>query len=227
MIALPLLLVVSAHAVTVRAAHAPVTRAASSVLPRIALAAGTSSGTGATVLTRTLFAAADAPSALPTPSLGLAPDREAALVVKLAAKLSSQDATSRAKTADWIRDIALETPRAAVQAAAVGALAEDAENSRNLVHFQRLAENIEAVAAATTHDAVFEDAVGRLVDAARRSGRAQRDYAMLVAERIGRGAPAERRERAAALIESLAGDPAFRMDENDPARIAARVRAGR
>ncbi len=175
MIAFSLLFVVSAHAVVSRA---PVARAVPVVAPRIALGSGAS-------LRTTLTSPADAPSPLPAPSLGLAPDREAALVAKLAAKLPSQDATSRAKTAAWIRDVALENPRAAVQSAAVDALAQDAEAAGNLVHFENLASDIEAVASATPFDHVFEDAVGRLVDVARRSGRAQRAQEVgLVAARL-------------------------------------------
>lgn len=166
-----------------------------------------------------------APPAAPLPSL--APDREAALIAKLAAKLPSQDAVARMKTAAWIGDLALEHPRAAVQAAAVGALAADAEASGSLTHFEALASQIAAVAAATPFDAVFEDAVGRLVDAARRAGRAQRVSALAVAENLGRSATPARREAAAALIESLRDDPALRSQADELTRAAARVRAGR
>ncbi|MDX6770749.1 MAG: hypothetical protein SF051_14535 [Elusimicrobiota bacterium] len=219
---LSLLLVASAQAVVVRAPAASA-RPAPAALPRAAM--------GSTLaltpsLGSTALAAADGPSPLAAPAPGLAPDREAALVAKLAAKLPSQDSASRAKTAAWIRDIAIENPRAVVQAAAVEALARDAEVSGNLIHFENLAADIEAVASATPFDSVFEDAVGRLVDAARRSGRAQREHALRMAERIGRSGTPERREKAAALIEGLREDPAFRLDADEVVRSAARVRAG-
>jgi hypothetical protein len=173
-----------------------------------------------------LPSAADAPAPL-APAAGLVADREAALVAKLAAKLPSQDAASRGKTADWIRDLALENPRAAVQSAAVNALADDAVAAGNLVHFENVAAGIERIAASTSFDHVFEDAVARLVEAARVSGRAQRRHALGVAERLGVSASAERREKAAALMEGLRSDPSFKLDGEDLDRAAARIRSGR
>lgn len=213
-----LLLAFSAQAVVVRA---PVARPAFAVLPPAALGSAIS-------LTPSLSAPADAPTPLAPSALpGFAPDKEAALVAKLAAKLPSQDSVSRAKTAAWIRDIAVENPRAAVQAAALDALATDAESTANLSHFESLAASIESFAATTPYDSVFEDAVYRLVDAARRSGRAQRASALAVAERIGRSGTPERREKAAALIEGLKGQPGFHLEDDELSRAAARVRAGR
>lgn len=178
----------------------------------------------AAALTATLAAPADAPSPLPAPAF--APDREAALVAKLAAKLPTQDGVSRAKTAAWIRDLAVENPRAAVQSAALDALATDAAAAGDLGHFENLAGAIEAFAASTPFDHVFEDAVARLVDAARVSGRAQRASALAAAERIGRSGSPERREKAAALIEGLKEAPGFRLERDELSRAAARVRAG-
>ncbi len=213
MTVLPLLLALNASAHVARVPVAPA-RAVAPVLPAVTLAL-------ASPLTPVLAAPAGAPA------FSFAPDKEAALIAKLAAKLPSQDAASRAKTADWIREIAVENPRAVVQSAALDALATDAEAADNLSHFESLAAGIESFAASTPFDHVFEDAVARLVEAARVSGRAQRASALAVAERIGRSGTPERREKAAALIEGLKGAPGFRMEEDDLARIAARVRAGR
>ena len=215
MLPLPLLLAFTAHAVVVRA-PVVIARPAAAVAP-LTLS-----------LLPSLSAAADSPAPL-TPSVmpGFAPDKEATLIAKLAAKLPSQDSVSRAKTAAWIRDIAVENPRAVVQAAALDALAADAEAATNLSHFESLAASIEAFAATTPYDSVFEDAVFHLVDAARRAGRAQRASALAVAERIGRSGSPERREKAATLIEGLKGQPGFHLEDDELSRAAARVRAGR
>lgn len=221
---LPLLLAAHAGAALTRSA-APAARAAAPVLPvASALSAPALSPALAPALAPSLSAPADAPL---TPAPGLIADKEAGLVAKLAAKLPSQDATTRGKTADWIRDIALEHPRAAVQSAAVGALADDALASENLAHFENLSAGIERIAASTSFDHVFEDAVARLVEAARVSGRAQRRHALNVAERLGASASAERREKAASLLEELKKDPSFKLEAEELDRSATRIRAGR
>lgn len=221
---LPLLLAAHAGAALTRCA-APAARAAAPVLPvSSVLAAPVLAPTLAPALAPALSAATDAP---PAPAPGLVADKEAGLVAKLAAKLPSQDATTRGKTAGWIRDIALEHPRAAVQSAAVGALADDAVASANLVHFEDLSAGIERIASSTAFDHVFEDAVARLVEAARVSGRAQRRHALSVAERLGVSASPERREKAAALLEELKKDPSFKLEADELDRSAARIRSGR
>lgn len=231
---LPLLLAALSSAQVGRAAAAASARPATPV-PAVSasLAASPLSHVAASLsplpapaLAPALPSAPHAPSPL-APAAGLVADREAALVAKLAAKLPSQDATARGKTVEWIRDVALENPRAAVQSAAVGALADDALASGNLAHFENLAAGIERIAQATSFDHVFEDAVARLVEAARVSGRAQRRHALSVAERLGVGASAERREKAAALIETLKAEPSFRLESDELERAAARIRSGR
>lgn len=224
---LPLLLAAVSCAQVVRGSAVSAARPAPAVLTvASSLSAPALSPSLTPSLAPALPAAGGAPAPL-APSAGLLADREAALVAKLAAKLPSQDATSRGKTADWIRDVALENPRAAVQSAAVSALADDAVASGNLVHFENVSAGIERIAESTSFDHVFEDAVARLVDAARVSGRAQRRHALNVAERLGVSASGERREKAAALIEGLKADPSFRMESDELDRAAARIRSGR
>jgi hypothetical protein len=224
---LPLLLAAVTSAQVVRGAAASAARPPAPVLHVWAsLSAPSLAPSLAPTLAPALPAAGDAPAPL-APAAGLVADREAALVAKLAAKLPSQDATTRGKTADWIRDVALENPRAAVQSAAVNALADDAVAAGNLAHFENVAAGIERIAQSTSFDHVFEDAVARLVEAARISGRAQRRHALGVAERLGVSASAERREKAAALIETLKADPSFRLESDELDRAAERIRSGR
>lgn len=234
---LPLLLAVSASAITVRtgavAAHgvSAVGSVGTSLGGTNHAVAGMNAAFAPT-LAPALAAAADAPAPL-TPAPGLntpsafVADREAGLVAKIAAKMPGQDSVTRGKSAAWIRDIALENPRAAVQSAAVGALADDAVAASNLVHFENVAADIEAIASSTPFDHVAEDAVARLVEAARNSGRAQRAHALNVAERIGKSGNAQRREAAAALVEGLKADPSFKLEGDELDRAAARIRAGR
>lgn len=223
---LPLLLAAVSSAQVVRGAASAARPAAPALLAPAGLAAPSLSPSLVPTLAPALPAAAGAPAPL-APAAGLVADREAALVAKLAAKLPSQDAASRGKTVEWIRDVALENPRAAVQSAAVGALADDALAAGNLVHFENAAAGIERIAQTTSFDHVFEDAVARLVEAARVSGRAQRRHALSVAERLGVSASTERRERAAALLEGLRADPSFRLESDELDRAAGRIRAGR
>ena len=163
------------------------------------------------------------PSAAPAAAAPAA-DPKAALVEKLAARLCSADCVTRGKTAQWIGELALEHPREAVQAAAVRGLADDAAATRDLSHFEAVSRVIESIAAATPHEAVFDDAVRRMVDAARGSGQAQRARALASAERIGAAGDAARRARAAEILSALRADPAYRLDAEDLDRLIARVK---
>ena len=165
------------------------------------------------------------PASLPSvPSAAPAADPKAALVEKLAARLCSADCVTRGKTAQWIGELALEHPREAVQAAAVRGLADDAAASRDLSHFEAVSRVIESIAAATPHEAVFDDAVRRMMDAARGSGQAQRARALASAERIGASGDPARRARAAEILSALRADPSYRLDAEDLDRLIARVR---
>jgi hypothetical protein len=157
----------------------------------------------------------------PTP---LAIDKEAALVAKLSSGLCAANCVDRRKTASWIGDLAAQHPREAVQAAAVRGLAADAVASNDLLYFEHATGIIGSFAGTTPHEAVFDAAVKSLVEAARSSGRAQRLEALSVVVRLGSAAAPERRARAAAALETLRGETAFRLDADLLERAISRVR---
>lgn len=167
--------------------------------------------------------AAPLPSAL-SASAPVADDKEAALVEKLSAKLCSSDCVARRKTATWIAELASSHPREAVQSAAVRGLAADAAAADDLIYFQHATGLVAAFAAVSPHDSVFAQAVDALVDAARTSGRAQRLEAVAAVVRLGSAASPERRARAAAALETLREDPAFRADPDSLERALSRLR---
>ncbi|MBI3565620.1 MAG: hypothetical protein HY079_10530 [Elusimicrobia bacterium] len=174
-------------------------------------------------------ASLQASPATPLPAAASAPaavgvDKEAALVATLSARLCGSDCVARRKTATWIGELASAHPREAVQSAAVRGLAADAAASNDLLYFQHATGLIGAFASVTPHDSVFAQAADALVDAARTSGRAQRLEAVAAVVRLGSAASPERRARAAAALESLRADPAFRLDAEYLERALARLR---
>lgn len=164
-----------------------------------------------------------APSALSAPT-PVADDREAALVEKLSAGLCGSDCVSRRKKAAWIAELAAQHPREAVQAAAARGLAADAAVSNDLLYFEHVTGLIQSFASTTPHEAVFDQAVNSLVEAARESGRAQRREAVAAVVRLGAGASPERRARAAAALETLRGQTAFKLDADYLEGAISRVR---
>ncbi len=168
------------------------------------------------------------PAALPASALSaptpVAVDKEAALVAKLSAGLCGANCVDRRKTASWIGELAVQHPREAVQTAAVKSLAADALAANDLLYFEHVTGLIGSFAGTTPHEAVFDEAVKSLVGAARASGRAQRMEALAAVVRLGANASPERRARAAAALETLRGETAFRLDADILERAITRVR---
>jgi hypothetical protein len=94
-----------------------------------------------------------------------------------------------------------------------------------MIYFEQAVAAIESFAGTTEHDAVYEDAVRRLVDAARRSGGSQARAALSAAERLGRAGTLARRARAAELIGSLRSDKSVRWDPDAVEGAVARLNA--
>src|SRR3569832_225822 len=132
-----------------------------------------------------------APTALSAPT-PVADDREAALVQKLSSDLCASNCVDRRKKAAWIAELAAQHPREAVQAAAVRGLASDAASTFVLHYFENVTGLIGSFASTPPHEAVFDEAVKSLVEAARESGRAQRREAVAAVVRLAAGASPER-----------------------------------
>jgi|GEM_PF-2543292 len=179
-----------------------------SAVPVLSAAAAPSAGASA------------APAAAPAAASAASADPQEVLVNKIGARLCGSTCVERRKNAEWIGEVAAANPREPVQAAAVRVLADDAMRGNDLNYFETAVSAIESFAGSTEHDAVYEDAVRRLVAAARNSGGRQGRTALGAIMRISR--TPERRAYAASQVAALRGDPSVRWD---PDAVDSAVRA--